>query len=350
MKKRTIAEVPFGVESEKPVKKSKGKNKSPRVRYWVVVINNPDGDLEPEKIKDLQYAIWCPERGDEGTRHLQCYLQFKNAIEMMQAKKRIGFGKAHLEPASGTPEQNVQYVKKEGPYSDKKHTHIGDVQEWGVLSIPGKRNDCQKAIELLEQKVQPHEIVRMIPTTLRLINCMDTFLARSIKPRPDDQKTEVIVVFGRSRLGKTTWVKQTEKSLYKKPNTTKWWPFYNGEDAVVVDDPEGLVPFDGWSGMLDIWDKGAAKIEVKGGFVYFNSKRIYLTCNVLPHIWVKDEFRDHEAFYNRIDKILHFYELGVYDEHFIGNKANYLKAVKSITQRVKSLGNTSWYNGQNLDA
>lgn len=75
-------------------------------------------------LKTLNYLVSCKEIAPTtGHEHIHVYCQFKNAIKL-SVKKCCG---AHIEKCRGTPQQNVDYIKKDGEILDE----IGKLGNWG---------------------------------------------------------------------------------------------------------------------------------------------------------------------------------------------------------------------------
>ncbi len=65
------------------------------------------------------YLVYGREVGDEGTPHLQGYVQFLRKLRLSGVRRL--HAKAHWEVAKGSAKQNLEYCSKQG-----------DVQEFGV--------------------------------------------------------------------------------------------------------------------------------------------------------------------------------------------------------------------------
>ena len=79
-----------------------------RSRRWCFTLNNYTDDetksiLEQVKDTDTKYILGF-EVGDQGTPHIQGYMEFKNARSFASMKKMIP--RAHLEKAKGNTKQN----------------------------------------------------------------------------------------------------------------------------------------------------------------------------------------------------------------------------------------------------
>lgn len=100
-------------------------------KNWCFTINNFDADVL-ERFEDLttllgselSYFVLGKEIGENGTPHIQGYIQFTKRVRL--AKVLATIGQAHCEVARGSPRQASDYCKKEN-----------DWQEFGNLVQPG---------------------------------------------------------------------------------------------------------------------------------------------------------------------------------------------------------------------
>jgi len=104
-------------------------------KNWVFTLNNYTAD-EVEKLAEMyqhgrfQYIVFGYEIGEEGTPHLQGYVQLKKKARMNQVKALIS-NRAHLEIQRGSVVQAVNYCKKDG-----------DFEEHGTFNTPGGTCIC----------------------------------------------------------------------------------------------------------------------------------------------------------------------------------------------------------------
>lgn len=96
-------------------------------RNWIFTLNNyTPQDYHQLSTTECTYLIIGKEVGQNGTPHLQGYIQFKKKLRLTALKKINQ--KAHWEKARGTPQENKDYCSKEGDFIEK-----------GVMSIERKR-------------------------------------------------------------------------------------------------------------------------------------------------------------------------------------------------------------------
>lgn len=144
--------------------------KDTQSRAWQLTINNPENSgMAHEKIKEIINAIpskiyWCmcDEIGEQGTPHTHVYLKTRNPLKFTTLKNK--FATAHLEKAQGTPQENRDYIRKEGKWeiTEKKETNLPDTfEEWGELpkGHKGKRTDLERMYALVKEGFTDSEIL-----------------------------------------------------------------------------------------------------------------------------------------------------------------------------------------------
>lgn len=132
---------------------------------------------------------------------------------------------------------------------------------------------------------------------------------KSIKRR---WKTYVIVLWGYTGVGKTRFVYDQcgDRELWT-PGDYNWFDGYNGQELVLLDDYRGeyAIQF-----FLKLTDRYPMQVPVKGDFVNWNPKKIYITSNEDPDYWYKDaDLETKAAFKRRLDQI-HVIRKPIYDD------------------------------------
>lgn len=88
------------------------------VKHWCFTINNYNEDdvtaLSSLHPSEASYIIFGRERGENGTPHLQGYIEFVKRERLTSIKKIPSLSRAHLEPRRGTPEAAAEYCRKDG--------------------------------------------------------------------------------------------------------------------------------------------------------------------------------------------------------------------------------------------
>ena len=116
-------------------------------------------------------------------------------------------------------------------------------------------------------------------------------------------KTQVLVLYGPPKKGKSAFWNICYPDAYVKPHGT-WWDGYDGQEVVVIDDFYGWLPY---SFMLQLLDRYPLLVEVKGGMATFNSKLIIITSNKSPNCWYGTDC-SYPPLERRLDTIYRFEE------------------------------------------
>lgn len=120
---------------------------------------------------------------------------------------------------------------------------------------------------------------------------------------------DVHIYYGDTGSGKTRAVydKESLDDLYVHPGG-HWFDGYDGQDAVLFDDFSGsCFPI---SYFLKILDRYPMTVPVKGGFVNWKPRRIYVTSNLNPTEWYSGAHIEHQrALRRRFTHVIHFSNL-----------------------------------------
>ncbi|QJU69687.1 Rep [Ursus americanus circovirus] len=260
---------------------------------WCFTVNNWTPE-EWDSITQLlgptvKYLCVGKEVGRDGTPHLQGYLELKKRKRLRQ--------RAHLEAARGSSSQAAEYCKKDGDYLEVGK--LGNEQ--------GRRTDLEDACRILRDTnaisipVQASSRSVLLPYYSGLRQYCYTLNLGGRR----DFKTKVIVICGPPGCGKTRRVFERvggdSSAIYMKPRGN-WWDGYCGQLIVCLDDFY-WIPFDE---LLRICDRYPLKVQVKGGYVDFISRELYITSNNTPDGWYSAEniLGRLEALYRRIDEYL----------------------------------------------
>jgi len=264
---------------------------------WCFTLNNYT-DAELSSIRglandDVTYLVVGTESGENGTPHLQGFIVFTRRRTMESAKELLG-SRCHLESMRGTHQQAADYCKKDGDYF-----------EHGTLPSPGKRNDLEGAVKLLQDTKSITKCADEYPELfVRYGRGLRDYFFSSTILSDRNFKTTVVVLVGPPGVGKSRLAFESADPIgriYYKPNG-EWWDGYDGQDRVIFDDFYGNYPF---HELLHICDRYPHKVPIKGGFVHFRSKEIYITSNRFPSKWYNwDKVGEAQALYRRIDKYL----------------------------------------------
>lgn len=232
----------------------------PHCSYWV--FGEEFGEPTPEK--------------PQGYHHWQFFFQLeKNRPFSWVIKKLPG---VHLELRKGTVEEAMTYCMKDGSFE----------QGGQVIDRPGQgaRSDLEVFVEDCKSDTDKDLWVKHPSQMVRYYKVPDK--VRSAFAQPRSHLTQLVWIFGPPGCGKTLYVTQQYKDLYKKNDKTKWWDGYSGQQYVLMDevnDPE----FD-YNMLLMIGNNDPMQVQVKCGYTQFVAKVMVLVSNVQPHMAYQDAF------------------------------------------------------------
>lgn len=239
-------------------------------------------------LKDhVKYLVMGAEVGEQGTPHLQGYVEFNKSIRFNSAKKLLG-DRVHIEQRRGTQQQAIDYCKKDG-----------DVWEMGTPGNQGKRVDLDNVRQLAMDGG-----MRAVSRTssLQQIKVAEKYLTYNEEPR--DWKPEVYWLWGKTGVGKSRRAREIagDQDTYCKNDGTKWWTGYDGHEVVIIDDFR-----DSWwslTEMLSLLDRYEKIVEYKGGHRQFKPRTIIVTSAMSPEACYKNTGERIDQLLRRIDHII----------------------------------------------
>lgn len=190
-------------------------------KAYQLTINNPDKNgytyeiiFKILSISKASYACLGREIGENGTEHIHIYIMFPTPRRWSTIKKR--FPKAHIEKAFGTPQDNREYICKEGKWKDtiKSETKVkGSFAEYGKFPSEYElRNpDMYMILSDIENGASDSEIIEKYPKYIFKVNAIDSIRQALFSDRYSTHMRNVCVTYisGYSGTGKT-------KSIYSR--------------------------------------------------------------------------------------------------------------------------------------
>jgi hypothetical protein len=247
-------------------------------KYWCFTLNNYT-DAEEKAIEEyvaeeeplVNYIIYGREVGDNGTPHLQGYLELRRKRRLSSVKKLPGLLRAHLERRRGTATEAATYCRKDG-----------NVVEYGAMaeSNQGKRTDLDSIREKIANGSTDVEIANEhFGDWVRYRKSFNAY--RQLTNKKVARDIQVTVLVGAPGVGKTRLVFEKEgDDLFICPDEKlKWFDGYNGEAAILIDDYRGEGEP---SYFLRLLDRYPVQLPVKGSYVPLQATRIYITSNQNP--------------------------------------------------------------------
>lgn len=259
-----------------------------------------------EKGRYLRYAEEVGE-GEEPNPHFQGYFVLKTKMRMTQLltwAQANGAEEVNFDIMKGDIGQNDTYVEKEG----------GPIHEHGdPAGIRGREKKARTA-KWRDQIKSGVDVIDLIDTEsgallhLRQLRMYQSEIRRRAIPAWRDVVTTVI--FGPPGSGKTRYCMDVCPDAHlQHMNNAEWWPGYNGQPSVVMDDFAAQYPI---TRMLNLLDGYKLNLPIKGGFEPAAFTQVMITSNINPTDWyVPQAGHLHlAALARRIDHVLEIADCG----------------------------------------
>lgn len=233
-------------------------------KFWCLTWNNyPENNwLKILENLNYSYGIFGEEIGENGTKHIQGYVEFSSNRKMARLKKESS-NEIHWEKRRGKAAQAAEYCKKEGKYIEQ-----GEVS----IDKQGDRTDINEVREMINNKKGMKEIVE-ITNSFQAIRFAETLL--KYKEAKRNWKPEVYWYWGETGTGKTRRAMEEATDPYVSGKNLKWWEGYDAHSDVIIDDFRA--DFCTFHELLRILDRYEYRIEVKGSSRQLLAKKIWIT-------------------------------------------------------------------------
>lgn len=268
-----------------------------KYRNWCFTLfHTEEDDIQKliENLEETKFYIFQLEEGEkENHRHLQGYVEFKNARRLDSVKKKIGFVDVHVERAKGNKQQNIEYCTKskgriKGPWEHGDRGGQGtrtDLLKFkdGIMKqvIERKVDMCNLVDEFPSQMIKYHKFAQWYTGELlkKTLGCMP-YVAK-----------KVFVLWGEPGTGKTRRVYETfpMEKVWRNialSGSSIWFDGYYGQKIVLFDEYDGEIPIQTFLQLLDGYP---VTVQVKGGITVWNPEYIIITSQKPSHMWYKDE-------------------------------------------------------------
>lgn len=275
-------------------------NSRARARYWVFTLNNYTqedifylANLPYDDSNPIGYIAFAQEVAPQtGTHHLQGHLELTTQLRFSQLKQLVS-PRAYLACRRGSFSDSETYISKEGEvFRSGSRLSKGS----------GSRSDLEECRALLDSGGIQLVAQECFASFVRYHKGFEKYL--SLQQISRTWPTEVIVYWGKTGTGKTRKVYDENENIYAHTES-QWFDGYTGQSVVLFDDFHGGVfklPY-----LLKLLDRYPMLVPVKGGFVSWTPKKLYITSNIDPRSWYMNANTEHvAALFRRISKIVHF--------------------------------------------
>jgi len=244
----------------------------------------------------LTFMVWCVESGEQGTRHIQAYLQLTKKMRHGSLYNKISkwrVAKSGLIAARGTPQQNIDYCSHTGTHAEKTGLISGPWQFGTVeaISSQGKRTD----IDALCKDIKGGKTIKELCTDHT--GTMLKFFGNALKmqqvlnDRTRSWMTELFIFTGVAGSGKSYDAHKEGQAFldslglketpYDLPVPAKgqplWMQGYDGQAVMIIDDFYGTIDI---NMIKRLADQYPMTVPVKNGHAQFLARRIYITSNI----------------------------------------------------------------------
>lgn len=272
-------------------------------RRWCFTINNPtdEDDIATWNHEQIKLLLAQLKEGEEGTQHLQGYLEMNHPCRLAALKKLNP--RAHWEKAKGTRHQAMLYCLKEESSLGMRwwlyeNCLLYFEEDWPeslrtlIEQNSSRKNGTQESTKSRLLEIQSklsegnsqaiNEVAdNEFDIWVRYYRAFEKYLLMKTPAR--NWKTIVHVLQGPTGTGKSKWAMDMFPNAYWKQRSN-WWDGYTGQENVILDEFYGWLPFDL---LLRLCDRYPLMVETKGGQTQFAAKTIVITTNMLPCNWYK---------------------------------------------------------------
>lgn len=264
-------------------------------RVFSVTWNNPPeswDDHVSQLHDEIQYGVFGAEVAPStGTPHLQGAIRLRKPARASAVRKL--FPGCHIEPARA-PMKLFEYCKKDGNF-----------REYGKLTSQGARNDLTPFYEGIRAGNPVATLFEEYPRqTLQYLGNIERIRLRF--GQSDRVPPKVFWIHGSTGVGKTKYVYEREPDVWASSDNLKWFDGYEGQEAVLFDDFRARDV--SYQFLLRLLDRYPLNVPIKGGFVPWVPRRIYVTCPLDPAGAFENELHDKEPLAQltrRIHSVIH---------------------------------------------
>lgn len=124
---------------------------------------------------------------------------------------------------------------------------------------------------------------------------------QALKSTPRSWKTTIQVYWGRTGTGKTRKSHELCLSEPWTPGDFQWFDGYSNHEYVIIDDYRGEYPL---QMLLKLLDRYPMQVPVKGGFVNWAPRKVFITSNLDPKSWYPvADYLSQQALLRRLENI-----------------------------------------------
>jgi len=239
-------------------------------KTWVFTINNyndADIDLMKRWAEEVSRITASKEIGESGTPHIQGAVTFRNTKTLTAVKKL--HTRAHW--AIALAADCFLYCMKE---DSELIVNVNNSKQ-------GKRSDIDEIIDMIKAKKPRWEIAEKVPRgAFKYPKHIDMYQALLIKPRTEPP--QVFWRWGPTGSGKSRYVFDNHTDLWVSNKNLDWFDGYIGQEVALFEEFRGSQCDFNW--LLRLLDRYPMQVPIKGSFVQWVPKIIYITTDRTPQM------------------------------------------------------------------
>jgi len=280
-------------------KKSSYSEENPQGRYWIATF--PHNAFYPYLFERCVWMVGQIEKGAEtGYLHWQVYFAMRDKVRLFWLRDLLGPYHYELTRSDAAIE-----------YCRKGETAIAGTQfELGKRAFKRNSKTDWDGIKNKAKKGKIEEILDEEPELALKHYFQFRAIAKDFNRPKKRPNVNVNVYWGATGSGKSYRAfEEAGDEMYRKSSSTKWWDGYRGETNVVIDEFDGRSI--GLTHLLQWFDNYPMCVEIKGGNVPLAGVNFWITSNIDPNDWYKEQMPNPEhlaALRRRFSKVIHFTE------------------------------------------
>ncbi len=275
-------------KAKRQLRSSKGTSLSSRNAMntdWIFTLNNPVG-VEVERLKSnvfIKEMIFQTEVGQEGTQHLQGYLELLDPMTFDGARAALANQRISIRPRERTRAAAAAYCRKEDTRAAGLWTYCSE----GLISVGvgrGVRSDLKKIIEMIRGGCTENEIWAEYPA--QMIHGHRGIRQYILWTKKHQQRDtpKITILVGETGTGKSRQAQEDFPEAYwlTKGTSRPWYDGYAAEADIILDEFYSWLAYDE---ILRLFDRYPLQLQTKGGSVPCKAHNFCITSNVLPQRW-----------------------------------------------------------------
>lgn len=263
---------------------------------WLEARFAPVSDTDSTPLRDADYWIGQFERGEEtGRVHIQCTISFKTKVR----PNSVATWYAQIPHVTGSHDEKVKSIPDAIVYCSKESTRVQEIGEFGPRPKEGKANELVRAAGMVREGASMREIAQSFPGAIVRYGRGLRELQQLLQAPEDEGQAPtppgVCLYYGPSGTRKSTLARTWRDAGWRcyiiPVGDSLWFDNYEGQQLVIFDEYHGQFAL---QQLLRLLDGFPVQVPRKGGFTWYNPKRVAFTSTKHPGEWYN--------YYNRLDE------------------------------------------------